>query len=147
MNLEIWPKWKILLKQFVNATPLKHFHRISWNFAVVKDIPCRCTYPHDILIQFFFRNFALWKLEIWPKLKILLKTVRQSVSTSVLFFLSAQLLWISWNSVVMKDLMCRGAYPQEILIHFFWDEALLEHRNLTKSKDTLIHFQCYYVIR
>ena len=42
-NLEIWPKWKILLKQFFSATPLKLLNRISWNFVVVKDIPCRCA--------------------------------------------------------------------------------------------------------
>ena len=29
-NFEIWPKWKILLKQFVSATPLKPLNRISW---------------------------------------------------------------------------------------------------------------------
>ena len=56
LNLEIWPKWKILLKQFVSAIlrPLKTLNRISWTFVVVKDIPCRCAYPQEILIQFFF---------------------------------------------------------------------------------------------
>ena len=44
----------ILLKQFVSGTPLKPFNRISWNFVVVKGIPCRCAYPREILIHFFF---------------------------------------------------------------------------------------------
>ena len=45
LNLEIWPKWKILLKQFVSATPLKPLNRISWNILVKKDLMCRCAYP------------------------------------------------------------------------------------------------------
>ena len=54
-------------------------------------------------------------------------SVSQSVSTSVLFFLSAQLLWnrsteFSWNFKVVKDIPCRCAYPQEILIQFFFSE-------------------------
>ena len=53
LNLKIWPKWKILLKQFVSATPLKPLIRISWNFVIVEDIPCRCAYSQEILIQFF----------------------------------------------------------------------------------------------
>ena len=41
---------------------------------------------------------------------------------------SAQLLWnrsteFFWNFVVMKDIMCRCAYPQETLIPFFSLEA------------------------
>ena len=51
-------------------------------------------------------------------------SVSQSVSSSVLFLLLAQLLWnrsrISWNFVVMKDLMCRYAFLQEMLIWAFW---------------------------
>ena len=41
LNWEIWSKWKILLKQFVSATPLKPLIRISWNFVVIKDIVFR----------------------------------------------------------------------------------------------------------
>ena len=61
-NLEIGPKWKILLKQFVSATPLKPLNRISRNIEVMKDLMCRCAYPQEILIQFFFswRNAPLW---------------------------------------------------------------------------------------
>ena len=77
-NFKIWPKLKILLKQFVSITPLKLIKRISWNFVVMKDIMCRCAYPHEILIKFFSgSNAPFLNLEIWPKLKILLKTVRQ----------------------------------------------------------------------
>ena len=37
-NLEIWPKWKILLKQFVSATSLKQLNRISTKLS--KKHPC-----------------------------------------------------------------------------------------------------------
>ena len=53
------------------------------------------------------------------------QSVRLSISPSVLLFLSAQLLWISWNFVVIKDVMCTCAYPQEILIQFFFSELQL----------------------
>ena len=68
---------------------------------------------------------------------------RPSVSQSIspVFLVSATPLKplnrISWNSVVMKDIMCRCAYPQEILIQFFSRSySLFELRNLTKMKDT-----------
>ena len=70
-------------------------------------------------------------------------SVSQSVSQSVspVFLVSETPLKplnrISWNFLVMKDIMCRCAYPQEILIHFFSRSyALFELRNLTKMKDT-----------
>ena len=53
---------------------------------------------------------------------------RPSVSQSVspVFLVSATPLKplnrISWNFVVMKDIMCRCAYPQEILIPLFFSE-------------------------
>ena len=50
LNLEIWPKWNILLKQFVSATPLKLLNRTSRHSVVMKDLMCRCAY----LIQFLF---------------------------------------------------------------------------------------------
>ena len=82
VNLEIWPKWKILLKQYVRATPLILLNRITWNFVVMKDLICWCAYLQEILIQFFFLGvMPLLNLEIWPKWKILLKTVRQPNST------------------------------------------------------------------
>ena len=68
-NLEIWPKWKILLKQLVSATPLKPLNRISWNFVVMKDLMCRCAYPQEILIHFFSRNYALFELRNLAKMK------------------------------------------------------------------------------
>ena len=52
--------------------------------------------------------------------------VSQSVSQSVspVFLVSATPLKplnrILWKFVVMKDIMCRRAYPQEILIQFFF---------------------------
>ena len=82
MNLEIWPKWKKVLKQFVSATPLKPLNRIYWNFVVVKDIPyipCRCAYPQENLIHFFFLGVKPFlNLEIWPKWTILLKQLDES---------------------------------------------------------------------
>ena len=84
LNLEIWRKWKILLTQFVSATPLKPLIRTSWNFVVMKDLMCRCAYPQEILIQFFSgSNAPFLNLEIWPKLKILLKTVCQCNSSEI----------------------------------------------------------------
>ena len=38
----------------VSATPLKPLNRISSNFVDMKDIMCRCAYPQEILIPFFF---------------------------------------------------------------------------------------------
>ena len=38
----------------VSATPLKPLNRVSWNFVAIKDIMCRCAYPQEILIKFFF---------------------------------------------------------------------------------------------
>ena len=43
----------------------------------------------------------------------------------------------SWNFVVMKDIMCRCAYLQDILIQFFaGSNAPFWTSNLTKMKDT-----------
>ena len=69
------------------------------------------------------------------------QSISQSVSPSV-FLVGAiplkPLNRILWNFVVMKDIMCRYAYPQEILIPFFfsWNYALFELKNLAKMKDT-----------
>ena len=124
LNLEIWPKWKLLLKQFVvrqsvcqsvsqsvsqsvnpvflvSAAPLKLLNRISLNFVAMKDIMCRCAYPQQILIPFFFSELRPFlNFENWQKWKILLK---QLVSTTPLKPLNR----IEWNFVVMKDIMCR----------------------------------------
>ena len=69
---ELWPKWKILLKQFISATPLKPLNRISWNFVVMKDLMCRSAYVQEILIKFFSRSYALFEL-LNSKWKIILK--------------------------------------------------------------------------
>ena len=39
-----------VLGLFVSATPLKPLNRILWNFVVIKNILCRCTYLQKILI-------------------------------------------------------------------------------------------------
>ena len=54
LNLEIWPKWKILLKQLVSTTPLKLLNRIAWNFVVMKDIMCRYAFIQEMLIWSFW---------------------------------------------------------------------------------------------
>ena len=104
----------------VSATPLKSLNRITWNFVVMKDILCRCAYPQEILISFFLSELRFFfNFEIWWKWKILLK---QLVSATPLKPLNR----ISWNFVVMKDIMCTGrcAYPKDILIQFFFLGAM-----------------------
>ena len=62
----------------------------------------------------FFLGVTLFlNFEIWRKWKILLK---QLVSTTPL----KPLKRIAWNFVVMKDIMCRYAFLQEMLIWSFW---------------------------
>ena len=66
----------------------------------------------------FWFHFFLWitlflNFEIWGKWEILLK---QLVSTTPLKPLNR----IAWNFVVMKDIMCRHAFLQEMLIWSFW---------------------------
>ena len=58
---------------------------------------------------FFLGITPFLNLEIWPKWMIL---PTQFVSATPLKPLNR----ISWNFVVIKDIMCRCAYPQEILI-------------------------------
>ena len=99
----------------VSAIPPKPLNRISWNFAVIKDIMCRCTYPKEILIQFFSWSYALFELRNLAKMK---DTTVFLVSATPLKSLNR----ITWNFVVMKDIMCRCAYPQEILIRFFFSD-------------------------
>mgnify|MGYP003691383997 CR=1 FL=1 len=62
---------------------------------------------------FFWEQCPFLNFEIWRKWKILLK---QLVSTTPL----KQLNRIAWNFVVMKDIMCRYAFLQEMLIWSFW---------------------------
>ena len=98
----------------VSATPLKPLDRISWNFVAMKDIMFRWAYPKDILIQFYFwEQCPFLNYEIWRKWKIQLK---QLVSTTQLKPLNR----IAWNFVVMKNIMCRYAFLQEMLIWSFW---------------------------
>ena len=57
LNFEIWPKWKILLKQLVSATPLKPLNRIAWNFVVMKDIMCRYAFLQKCWFDPFEEQF------------------------------------------------------------------------------------------
>ena len=53
-NLEICLKWKILLKTVCQLNSSEAPQQNFVYFVVMKDIPCRCAYPQEILIQFFF---------------------------------------------------------------------------------------------
>ena len=85
--------------QFVSATPLKWLNRISWNFVVMKDIMCRCAYPQEILIPFFFSDLRpFWT----PKFDENERYYWNSWSaTTPLKPLSR----IAWKFVVMKDII------------------------------------------
>ena len=54
LNLEIWRKWKILLKQLVSTPPLKPLNRIAWYFVIMKDIMCRYAFLQEMLIWSFW---------------------------------------------------------------------------------------------
>ena len=64
-------------------------------------------------LHFFSRSYALFELRNLAKKKY-----------TTVFLVSAtppkSLNRISWNFVVMKDIMCRYAFLQEILIWSFW---------------------------
>ena len=75
---------------------------------------CRCAYPQEILIPFFFselRHFWTWKFGQNERYYS-----TQFVSATPLKPLNR----ISWNFVVMKDIMCRYVFLQEMLIWSFW---------------------------
>ena len=87
----------------VCATPLKPIHRISWSFVVMKDIMCRCVYPQEIFIPFFFLELCpFWTYKFGQNEGYYSK---QFVSSIPLKPLNR----ISGNFVVMKDIMCRCA--------------------------------------
>ena len=60
---------------------------------------CRCAYPQEI----FSLNYALFDHRNLTKMKDTTETLH----------------WIAWNSVVMKNIMCRYAFLQEMLIWSF----------------------------
>ena len=88
-------------------------YRISWNFVVMKEIMWRCAYLKEILIPFFSRSYALFELRNLAKMK---DTTVCLVSATPLKPLNR----ILWNFVVMKDIKCRYAFLQEMLIWSFW---------------------------
>ena len=119
--VEIWLKWKILLKQFVSVTPLKPLNRISWNFVAMKDITCRCAYRQEILIQFFFWSYALFEhrnfilfLGYFLKSKQFEYTMRvRKESSTINVQIPSLLVWLVWwwrefriNSILWKYLRC-----------------------------------------
>ena len=88
------------------------------------------TILSQILKKLFFFTFHLMLDAWWHSL------LTQFVSATPLKLLNR----ISWNFVVMKDIMCWCAYPQEILIPFFSRSyGLFELRDLAKMKDTSQH--------
>ena len=81
LNFKILPKWYILLKQFVSATPLKPLNRIWWNLFWF-----RRSYCVDVRIFWKFWFILFWwvmhllNLEILPKLNVLLKKCYTNVT-------------------------------------------------------------------
>ena len=123
----------------VSATPLKPLNRILWNFVVIKNIMCTCADHQEIFIRFFSRSNALFELCNLAKMKDTTETVFSAIPLKLLNR-------ISWNFVVMKDLMCRCAYPQDILFQFIFEffsrvfsrsNALFELWILAKMKDAV----------
>ena len=49
-NFEICQKLKIVLKQFVNTTPLKPLNRFPWNFVAMKDMQYKFAYSIEFMI-------------------------------------------------------------------------------------------------
>ena len=72
-----------------------------------------CTSTGNFDSIFFLGFTPFLNFQIWRKWKILLK---QLVSTTPLKLLNR----IAWNFVVMKDILCRYAFLQEMLIWSFW---------------------------
>ena len=114
-------------------------------FAQIKHLNGNLILLH-IYCQFYFCNFIIPHATSCGGYNVFDPSVSQSVSQSVspVFLFSATPLKplnrISWNFVDMKDIMCRCAYPQEILIPFFSRSyALFELRNLAKMKDITQH--------
>ena len=115
LNLEIWPKWKILLNTYCQCNSSENTQQ---NFVKIGS-----NEGHDVHIhrKFWFifssLSFALFEFRNLAKMKDTTYS-KQFASTTPLKLLNR----ISWNFVVMKDIMCRWAYPQEILIHYFFTE-------------------------
>ena len=92
-----------------------HFHRKFW-------------------FHFFSRSYAIFELRNLAKMK---DTTVFLVSATPLKSLNR----ILWNFVVMKDIMCRSAYPQEIWIPFFsLNYALFELQNFVVMKDIMCRY-------
>ena len=92
---------------------------------------CRCAHTRKFF-QFFFSELRPFELRNLAKMK---DTIPNSLSAQLLLSRSKE---FRETFVVMKDLMCRCAYPQEILVQFppLFLMPLFELKNLTKTKDT-----------
>ena len=85
---------------------------ISWNFVVMKDILCRCTYLQGILIQILSSgNHAPFEHRNLSKIKYTTETVCQCNSSENPLQNFMKLCRTLWKT-------CRCAYLQEILIQF-----------------------------
>ena len=115
-----------------------HSTEFSWNFVVMKDLICGCSYPQEILIQFYFLGVMLFmNLEIWPKLKILLRTIPQRNSTEIAqknftreqfispltfgqnYFVQLRWNWFSVRLPVTNAWNCHSLYTACILTKFW----------------------------
>ena len=121
LNWKIWPKWKILLKQFVSATPLKPLNRISWNFVVMKDIPCRCAYPQEMLIWSFLRSDLY---PFWTLAKIILCNSDETdfLSDCRSLMLGIAICCMQHSQAMFELGVCVLAYS---FFHIIWNERIL----------------------
>ena len=117
--LTVWCKsgCQICEKPKIKTVHSKKMLAISSNF-LDNILYRKMHYPWPSRLWKFWFNFLgsnspFLNFEIWRKWKILLK---QLVSTTPLKPLNR----IAWNVVVMKDIMCRYAFLQEMLIWSFW---------------------------
>ena len=70
LNLEIWPKSKILLFVLLAQLLLKLLNRIGWNFEVMKDIMCRYAFLQEMLIWSFWGAIYIPFLSDCPSLML-----------------------------------------------------------------------------
>ena len=102
---------------------------ITWiHFAVCVDLSCVFVINYRYLAPWYGTKNCVFipHATSCGGYNVFDPSVSQSVSQSVspVFLVSTTPLKplnrISWNFVVMKDIMCRCAYPQEILIPLFF---------------------------
>ena len=103
----------VSLRYFCQSNSSTTAQQYSSKLCSMKHIVCRCACSQEILIHFFNLDIrSHLNLDILSKWNILLKLI---VSATLL----KPLHKISWNFVVMIDMMSKCAYLREMLILFF----------------------------